>query len=278
MVQTMACGSCSNENAYKAIFIRYNTQIRNDKPFTAAELNQTLYNTGPGCPDLSILSFSGSFHGRTLGCLATTHSKPIHKLDIPTFDWPIASFPRYRYPLEENVAYNNKQDEDCLKEVEQLIEYYNNKKKRPVAGIAVEPVQSEGGDHHGSAAFFQGLQKIAKKHNAMYLIDEVQTGLAATGKIWAHEYFNLPTPPDVMTFAKKMQIGGFYFRDDLNTHPYRIFNTWLGDPIRLVFLEAVINAIKRDNLVELNKNTGNLTRKYFFFIFYHHFSPSILLF
>lgn len=55
------------------------------------------FNLGPGCPDLSILSFKGAFHGRTFGALSTTHSKPIHKLDIPTFDWPIANFPRYKY-------------------------------------------------------------------------------------------------------------------------------------------------------------------------------------
>ena len=48
--------------------------------------------------------------------------------------------------------------EDCLKEVEQLFDYYNTVKKKPVAGIVVEPVQSEGGDHHGSPYFFQQLQ------------------------------------------------------------------------------------------------------------------------
>lgn len=91
----------------------------------------------------------------------------------------------------------------------------------------------------------------------MLLIDEVQTGLGATGKLWAHEHFNLPESPDIMTFAKKMQIAGFYFRTDLNTDPYRIFNTWLGDPIRVLFLETVLDVIKRDNLIQLNKETGD---------------------
>lgn len=154
------------------------------------------------------------------------------------------------------MEYNKNQDAKCLKETSQLIEYYANVKKRPVAGIVVEPVQSEGGDHHGSPEFFQGLQEIAKKNDCMYIIDEVQTGLGATGKIWAHEHFNLKEVPDVMTFAKKMQIGGYFYKDELNTSPYRIFNTWLGDPVRVLFLEATLNAIKRDNLVELNKQTG----------------------
>lgn len=163
MVQTMACGSCANENAYKAIFIRHNLLNRNGQPPSQEVLNECVFNRGDGCPDLSILSFKGAFHGRTLGALTTTHSKAIHKLDVPAFDWPIASFPRYKYPLEENVEYNRQQDEACLKEVDELIDYYNNEKKRPVAGIVSEPIQSEGGDHYGSPYFFQNLQKIAKK-------------------------------------------------------------------------------------------------------------------
>ena len=90
----------------------------------------------------------------------------------------------------------------------------------------------------------------------MFLIDEVQTGLGATGKIWAHEHFDLPHTPDVMTFAKKMQVGGYFFKEELTATPYRIYNTWLGDPVRILFLEAILETIRRDKLVELNKNTG----------------------
>jgi 4-aminobutyrate aminotransferase/(S)-3-amino-2-methylpropionate transaminase len=50
-----------------------------------------------------------------------------------------------------------------LKEVEELIDFYSNEKKKPVAGIVIEPIQSEGGDNHGSSFFFQNLQAIAKK-------------------------------------------------------------------------------------------------------------------
>jgi len=53
----------------------------------------------------------------------------------------------------------------------------------------VEPIQSEGGDFHGSPTFFQRLQKLTKQNGAALLIDEVQTGLGATGKFWAHEHF-----------------------------------------------------------------------------------------
>ncbi|CAG2067854.1 unnamed protein product, partial [Timema podura] len=104
----------------------------------------------------------GAFHGRTLGVLSTTHSKYIHKIDIPAFDWPIASFPQYKYPLEENKRENEAEDKKCLAEVEDLIVQYK-KKGIPVAGIVVEPIQSEGGDNEASPQFFQQLQRIGVK-------------------------------------------------------------------------------------------------------------------
>lgn len=86
----------------------------------------------------------------------------MHKLDIPTKDWPIATFPRYKYPLEDFVQENKQEDAKCLAEVEELFERYNKRGKN-VAGVVIEPIQSEGGDHHGSPEFFQGLQRITKK-------------------------------------------------------------------------------------------------------------------
>ena len=59
----------------------------------------------------------GSFHGRTMACLATTHSKPVHKLDVPSLDWPIADFPKYNYPLSEFEKENKQEDERCLSKV-----------------------------------------------------------------------------------------------------------------------------------------------------------------
>jgi 4-aminobutyrate aminotransferase / (S)-3-amino-2-methylpropionate transaminase len=152
---------------------------------------------------------TGAFHGRTLGTLSTTHSKAIHKVDIPAFDWPIASFPRYKYPLEDNVAENEAEDRRCLAEVDELFDKYN-KAGNFVAGVIIEPVQAEGGDHHASPQFFQGLQKLTKKHGAALIVDEVQTGGGVSGKFWCHENFDLPEPADLVTFSKKMLTGGYY--------------------------------------------------------------------
>ena len=175
-ITTMMCGSCSNENAFKNIFIWYCKNRRGENvEFTDEEKASCMINLPPGSPKLSILSFHGGFHGRTIGALSTTHSKYIHKIDVPALDWPIASFPRYKYPLEENVSENKAEDKRCLAEVEGLIEKWN-KCENYVAGIIVEPIQSEGGDNEASPEFFQGLQSLSRRNGVALLIDEVQTG------------------------------------------------------------------------------------------------------
>ncbi|KAL6060228.1 hypothetical protein STEG23_004117, partial [Scotinomys teguina] len=285
---TMACGSCSNENAFKTIFMWYRSKERGQRGFSKEELETCMVNQSPGCPDYSILSFMGAFHGRTMGCLATTHSKAIHKIDIPSFDWPIAPFPRLKYPLEEFVKDNQQEEARCLEEVEDLIVKYR-KKKRTVAGIIVEPIQSEGGDNHASDDFFRKLRDIARKfwgmfrcgsdpdcsglvcitggwglasqfrvrHGCAFLVDEVQTGGGCTGKFWAHEHWGLDDPADVMSFSKKMMTGGFFHKEEFRpSAPYRIFNTWLGDPSKNLLLAEVINIIKREDLLNNVTHAG----------------------
>ncbi|KAG5346135.1 GABT protein, partial [Acromyrmex charruanus] len=287
-ITTMMCGSCSNENAFKNIFIWYAEKQRQGKPFTKEEIESCMINQIPGSPRYSIMSFKGHFHGRTLGCLSTTHSKYIHKMDIPAFDWPIASFPEYKYPLEENVRENKQEDKRCLAEVEELFEKYKNEKKIPVAGVIIEPIQAEGGDNHASPEFFQELQRLTRKvrhslqgnyltlskdilqshvkifqYGAALLIDEVQTGGGPTGKMWCHEHFNLDTPPDVMTFSKKMQLGGYYHSEDLKPKlSYRVFNTWMGDPSKVILLETIIKTIKKENLLDRVTCVGNYLLKH----------------
>merc|ERR1719399_910271 len=95
--------------------------------FSEEELTSCMTNQGPGCAnDLSIMSFSGGFHGRTLGALTCTHSKTIHKIDVPAFDWPTAPFPRLKYPLEENAEYNQAEEQRCLEAVRSIFQERNN--------------------------------------------------------------------------------------------------------------------------------------------------------
>ena len=255
-VFTAMAGSDANETAYKAAFMWKRRMERGgpEVDFSREEIDSAMNNKSPGSPHMSILSFKTSFHGRLFGSLSTTRSKPIHKLDIPAFDWPQAPFPVLKYPLSEFAAENAQEEDRCLAETEDLIRNFHN----PVAAVVVEPIQSEGGDNHASPKFFRRLREITKRNNVLLIVDEVQTGVGATGKFWAHEHWNLPEPADMVTFSKKAQTAGYYFgNEDLRPNkPYRQFNTWMGDPARAILFKAIIEEIERLDLVENTARTG----------------------
>jgi len=148
----------------------------------------------------------------------------------------------------------NKAEEDrCIKELEKIIKTYN----KPIAAMIIEPVQSEGGDNHASPYYFKSIRKLARQHDIAFIIDEVQTGMGATGKLWAHEHWGLDDPPDIVTFAKKMQACGFFHSLEYRApQVFRNFNTWMGDPIRTLQLDSTIKYIKENNLIENTKITG----------------------
>lgn len=253
---TAQSGSEANELAYKAAFMLYRRRQRGEgAEWSQIDQTSCLNNSGPGSPQLAIMSFRNSFHGRGFGSLSTTRSKAVHKLDIPAFNWPQATFPALKYPLEQHIEENKAEEERCLREVEILITSW----QCPVAGLIVEPVQSEGGDNHASPAFFQSLRDITKKHNVVLIADEVQTGFGATGSFWGHDHWNLSSPPDIVTFSKKAQTAGYYFGDEklIPDQAYRQFNTWIGDPARVIMSRAVIKEILDKNLVEQTARVGD---------------------
>lgn len=255
-VFTMGCGTCSNEQAFKVAFMAYRRRQRGGEPPTQEELDSSLINKAPGCPSLSIMSFSNAFHGRTMGATATTHSKWSCKLDYPSVDWPIADFPKLKYPLDAYASENHREEDRCLEQVQCRFHEYATKGTN-VAGVIIEPIQAEGGDNYASPYFFQQLQNICKENGAYFIVDEVQTGGGATGNMWYHQSWNLPESPDIVTFSKKMQTGGFYLKDELRpTEGYRIFNTWMGDPSKVILLEEMLGVMERDRLLENVRDVG----------------------
>lgn len=253
----MMCGTCANENGIKMMFMRYMHRQRNGRAeFNAEELSSVLKHEAPGSPKLSILAFKGGFHGRSVGLLSCSNSRPIQGVDIPTLAWPKADFPKYKYPLEENERENKAEDARCLTMVEELVEQAT-KDGAPVAGIISEPIQSEGGDNHASPEFFQGVEKICKKYDISLMMDEVQTGGGSTGKMWCHQHFGIN--PDIVSFSKKMCSGGIYHNlEHRPPHPGRILNTWVGDPHKIIMLEQVVKVIKEENLLERVRLTGDV--------------------
>jgi 4-aminobutyrate aminotransferase/(S)-3-amino-2-methylpropionate transaminase len=259
-VFTSMTGSDANETAYKAAFMWKRARQRGPgRPFTDAELESCLNNATPGSPNMSIMSFSTGFHGRLFGSLSTTHSKAIHKLDIPAFDWPQCKFPKLKYPLDQHHQKNVQEEAECLAEAERIVTTYHNE----VAAIVVEPIQSEGGDNHASPQFFQQLRNIAKKHDVLFIVDEVQTGMGATGKLWAHEHWELDDAPDIVTFSKKAQAAGFFYHDPKirPSEPFRQFNTWMGDPAKALLFQAILEEIRTKDLLNQVTRVGNYLYK-----------------
>ncbi|KAL3234969.1 4-aminobutyrate aminotransferase [Nakaseomyces bracarensis] len=249
-------GSDANELAYKAAFIYYRSKQRGyNTDFTAEENKSVMDNEEPGAPHLSILSFKKAFHGRLFASASTTCSKAIHKLDFPQFHWPHAEYPDYKYPIEEHEEENRKEDDRCLEIVEKLITSW----EIPVAAVVIEPIQSEGGDNHASKYFLQKLRDITLKHSVVYIIDEVQTGVGATGKMWCHEYADIQPPVDLVTFAKKFQSCGYFFHDPefIPNKPFRQFNTWCGDPARMLIAGAIGQEVVDNKLPEQCARVGD---------------------
>ncbi|KAJ3185205.1 hypothetical protein HDU85_001253 [Gaertneriomyces sp. JEL0708] len=263
---TSMCGSCANENAIKTAFMWYRNRQRTGSgalDFTEEDLTSCLQNSAPGSPDIGVLSFRNGFHGRLMGTLSMTRTKPIHKLDIPAFKWPQADFPKLRYPLEEYARENATEERRCLAQVEDLIARGQKRKENggdavEIAAVIVEPVQGEGGDNHATPKFFQGLRDITKRYGVAMVVDEVQTGVGASGKFWAHEHWNLSEAPDFVTFSKKMQASGFYFSKEMRpSQPFRNFGTWMGDYVRLMQAKHIIEEIHSNDLLDLVEDTGN---------------------
>lgn len=205
-----------------------------------------------------ILSFEGGFHGRTFGCVSASRSKPIHKMDVPQFDWPCCPFPQLQYPLADNERANRAEEERCVTALQRKLDE-QARAGRPVAAVVTEPIQCEGGDNHASPHFFQRVREVTKRRGVYLIIDEVQTGLGASGDMWAHEAWKLPadSPPDFVCFAKKAQVGGYFYRSELKpTGGYRIANTWMGDPARILHLGAVIDVIRSDALLHGTRVAG----------------------
>lgn len=120
---TAQSGSEANELAFKAAFMLYQRRKRGEGvEWSEEEISSCLNNAKPGSPDLAIMSFRNSFHGRGFGSLSTTRSKAVHKLDIPSFNWPQADFPALKYPLENFAAENQAEEKRCLAEVEKLFD------------------------------------------------------------------------------------------------------------------------------------------------------------
>ena len=120
------------------------------------------------------------------------------------------------------------------------------KRAKRVAAVLIEPIQGEGGIRPVSARFMRRLRLLTRIYDVPLVFDEVQTGWGMTGRLWAHERFDLPCPPDVVTWAKKAQNGILFVSEELATffQEEKKFNTtWEGDSVGMVRLLALIDKL-----------------------------------
>ncbi|MEM2207898.1 MAG: acetyl ornithine aminotransferase family protein [Sulfolobales archaeon] len=186
------------------------------------------------------ISFIGSFHGRTMGSLSLTASKPVHKKRFyMTMPGVIhVPFPNpYRNPWGID-GYEHPRE--LVNRVLEYIEYWVFEHQIPaeeVAAVFFEPIQGEGGYVVPPKNFFGELKKFADKYGILLVDDEVQMGLGRTGKMFAIENFGVA--PDIITLAKALgagaiPLGATIFRRDLDLEPGAHSNTFGGHALAAV--------------------------------------------
>ena len=134
------------------------------------------------------------------------------------------------------------------------------RRSRRVAAVLVEPIQGEGGVRMASARFMRKLRLLTRIYDVPLIFDEVQTGWGMTGRLWAHELFDLPCPPDVVTWAKKAQNGVLFVSEELATffQEEKKFNTtWEGDSVGMVRLLALLDKLDLEQV----RRTGERARQ-----------------
>jgi len=200
---------------------------------------------------MNFIGFTGAFHGRTMGAVTFTASKPIyHRGFYPLMNGVVhAPYPNPYRPILERCP-----GEDYGETVVRYIEEEILGRILPpdeVAGILVEPIQGEGGYVVPPPGFFPALRALCDKYGILLIVDEVQSGMGRTGKWWAIEHFGVE--PDILTTAKGiasgMPLGACIARKSVMDWPRGSHgNTFGGNPLACAAALATIDLIEHEYL------------------------------
>jgi 4-aminobutyrate aminotransferase len=199
------------------------------------------------------IAFYGAFHGRTMGALSFTASKPIQRAGFSPFMPEVTHVPfsnPFRCPHHRDES---KCEKDCIC-VNYIEETVLGKKVLPeqVAGIVVEPIQGEGGYIFPGDRFLPQLRDLCDKYGILFIADEIQTGMGRTGKWFAVEHWGVE--PDIVCVAKGiasgMPLGAMIARSEImkwesGSHA----STFGGNPLSCAAALATIELIE-DGLME----------------------------
>ena len=191
----------------------------------------------------AVIAFGGGFHGRTLLGMALTGKVAPYKASFGPFPAEIFHAP---YPIE----YHGVSDADSLAAIDHIFKYDIEPSR--VAAIIIEPVMGEGGFYIAPPEFLRALRKLCDQHGIVMIVDEIQTGFARTGRLFAIEHAGIE--PDLMTMAKSLA-GGFPLAAVVGKAaimdapgPGGLGGTYAGSPIACAAALAVLDVIDKEQL------------------------------
>ncbi|NBU24682.1 MAG: 4-aminobutyrate--2-oxoglutarate transaminase [Gammaproteobacteria bacterium] len=209
------------------------------------------YHTGRA----AVIAFGGGFHGRTLGCMSLTGKVQPYKAGFGPLlpDVYHAPFP---------VEYHGVGVARSLDAIEQLFKADVDPQR--VAAIIVEPVQGEGGFYPAPPAFLRALREVCDRHGIVLIADEIQSGFARTGRMFAIEHSGVV--PDLITVAKSLAGGvplsGVIGRADIMDAPPAggLGGTYAGSPLGCAAALAVLDVIASEGLCARAERQGAMLR------------------
>ncbi|WP_214405296.1 L-lysine 6-transaminase [Pseudonocardia lacus] len=219
-----------------------------------------LHNAAHGRPaelGTQVLHLRKAFHGRSGYTMSLTNTDPRKTERFPIFDWPRIDVPAIRFPLDDsaegraNLAAVVEAEERALTQARAAFAAHPH----DIACFIAEPIQGEGGDNHLRAEFLRAMQALCREHDALFVLDEVQTGCGMTGTAWAYQQLGLE--PDVVAFGKKLQVCGIMagrrvdeVAGNVFEVPSRINSTWGGNLTDMVRSRRYLEVIEAEGLVE----------------------------
>ena len=198
------------------------------------------------------IGFLGGFHGRTMGSITFTASKPVyHRGFFPLMNGVVhVPFPDPYRPLLKSRT-GEKYGETIVRYIEEEI-MGRIIPAEDLAGILTEPIQGEGGYVVPAEGFFPALRDLCDRHGILLIDDEVQSGMGRTGKWWAIEHFGIE--PDIVASAKGiasgMPLGAMIARKSIMTWTKGAHgNTYGGNPVSCAASLATIDLIEKEYMI-----------------------------
>ncbi len=192
-----------------------------------------------------VLHLREAFHGRSGYTLSLTNTDPVKVARFPQFAWPRIPSP-YLSPGIDIAA----REAEALAAARAAFEQHPN----DIACFLMEPIQGEGGDHHFRPQFLSAMQALCHQHDALFVLDEVQSGAGLTGTAWAFQ--QLGVQPDVVAFGKKTQVCGVMAGGRVDDVPDNVFavssrinSTWGGSLVDMVRCRRILEVVEADGLI-----------------------------